>query len=175
MCGFNNDISTGSTSSNNQSMQTTGMALTGLGTLYGMNSIGNSYDSQIATAKANAQIAAQQVYQTGVAGAATANQQRERGAQIIGTQRAGYGASGIDTNSGTALNVQASTAGTAEQNAQTVLYNTMINQWSSRQSQLQYEQQASNLESAKQDAQSSALITGLTKLASQYYSFGATM
>ncbi len=170
MCALGSSNQTEGTTS---TMNSAGMGLTAISTLYGMSATGNAYDNQIATAKANAQLAAQQLADTGIAGGAAANEERQKGLQAISAQRAGYGAAGIDTNSGTALNVQSGTVQTAENNAQKVLYNTMLNQWGLKNEELQYNQQAKNLQTAKTNAETTALLSGLTKLASQYASFAS--
>jgi hypothetical protein len=51
-------------------------------------------------------------------GGIAAGQQRMRGSQVIGAQKAAYAASGVDVSSGTPAEQQASTALTAELNAQ---------------------------------------------------------
>lgn len=54
---------------------------------------------------------------------------REKTAQMIGAQRAGFGAANIDVNSGSALRTQADTARLGEMDAQTIAANAARSAW----------------------------------------------
>lgn len=78
---------------------------------------------QAAVAKNNAQIADYNVKDTKAAGAAAVDQSQTRTAQTIGGERAGFSASGIDPNFGTAVDVQSDTAKLGALDALTIRQN----------------------------------------------------
>lgn len=146
-----------------------GYALTGIGTLANLKAQGQYYDSMIGTLNANKALARQQVLTTGIAGATAANDARRQGRQTIATQRASYGASGFASNSGSAADVQASSAGNAETNAQRIQYNAMLKQWGLQNEINNMDAQISQLKAQQKNSRLQTLLAGATSLAKQYY------
>lgn len=99
-------------------------------------------------------------------GAQQAGQLRTRGSQIIGTQRAGYGASGIDANSGTAAEVQASTRAISEVDAGMAMNNAARQAWGHQVSADQYGQEAELDQRAKREVGFGTLLGGIGQAAS---------
>lgn len=108
-----------------------GMALQGASMAMGMAgsiSGGNSqkalaeYEAQVA--HNNAEIASKNEAKAYKAGAMEAQQQRTKMATLLGSQRAGYGASGVDVNTGSAREVQRSSQSLGYQDLLTIRENT---------------------------------------------------
>lgn len=146
-----------------------GYALTGIGTLANMKAQSQYYDSMIGTLNANKELARQQIQTTGTAGATAANDARRQGRQTVATQRAQYGASGVASNSGSAADAQASSAGNAEMNAQRIQYNTMLKQWGLQNEINNMDAQISQLKAQQKNSRLQTLLAGATNLAKQYY------
>lgn len=145
-----------------------GYVLTGLGTLVQSKAQNSYYDSLVNQLQANKGLAQQQIATTGYAGNVAANDARRQGANAIGTQRAQAGASGFSSTSGSAADVQASTAQNAEENASRITYNTMLKQWGLQNEINSYNAQISNVQNAQSNSQLSTLLTGATSLYKQY-------
>lgn len=94
-------------------------------------------------------------------GAFQAGQVRQRGDQIIGQERTGYAASGVDENVGTAAAVQGETAARAELDAQTAQNNAARQAWGYKVSATQEGQQAALDEQAKSEVGTETLLGGL--------------
>lgn len=80
------------------------------------------YESQVA--RNNAEIASRNEVKAYKAGAMEAQQQRTKMATLLGSQRAGYGASGVDVNTGSAREVQKSSQSLGYQDLLTIRENT---------------------------------------------------
>ena len=98
-------------------------------------------------AKVNADLQNQQIAQAQTAfalqrGAFEAGQARMQGSRVIGQQQAGYGASGVDSQTGSAALVQGSTRAMSELNAQTALNNAQRQAWGYQVTANQYGTQA---------------------------------
>lgn len=174
MCGGALTSNSTTSTTNTQGTSNTALALSAFGGILSSQAEQAAYQSKIETAQTNAALARQQAYQTGLSGQMQANDVRRQGAETIGAQRAAYGASGIDTNTGTAANVQAVTAGTAEQNAQKVSYNTMLQQWGLTQEANQYDAQAAALKKQQSSAGIASLLTTGASLAKMYQGYWGT-
>jgi hypothetical protein len=109
-------------------------------------------DAAAAVALQNAGLAAQQAQDATVRGAQAENLSRLGTRQMIGAQRAGMAAQGIDIASGTALDVQASTAYVGELDALTVRNNAAREAWG-------YQVEAGNYRTQAAQAQAAARAT----------------
>jgi len=108
---------------------TLAIASTVLGGLQtGMQIMGNVNQGRAQAQAANyqAQVAANNAQMITQQGIVAAEQQQQKTAALIGGQRAAYGASGVDVNSGSSLDVQASTAMLGRLNTDTTLYNANV-------------------------------------------------
>ena len=76
-------------------------------------------------------------------GADAMAQQRARTAQILGSQRAAFGASGLEGTTGSAGDIMADTARMGEQDAQTVRTNALKTAWGYQQDALSEQSQGS--------------------------------
>ena len=86
-----------------------------------------AYQAQVA---ANNQVIANQNADLALFKGNQAEQQsRQRTAQMVGADRAGFGASGVDPNSGSAVRVQSDTARIGEMDAQTIADNAQRSAW----------------------------------------------
>lgn len=132
----------------------------------------DSYDSMAKTAEINAALTRQQMLQTGQAGAKQANDTRDKGARMISSARASYGASGVASNMGSALDVTSGMAYRTERDAQTQLQNANIKMWAQGNEAAQYDAQAKTYRNmAAQQRQTSLLNTAL-QVAKIYYGMG---
>ncbi len=86
-------------------------------------------------------------------GAVQADQYRRQVGQMIGTQRAGFAANGIDVNSGTAAEIQDDTAAIGEFDALTIANNAAREAWGYR---VGAQNDLSNATMARKNAKSSA-------------------
>lgn len=171
MCG---GALTNTGTTNTQGTSNTALALSAFGGILSSRAEQAAYQSKIDTAVTNAALARQQAYQSAIAGQQQANDIRRQGMQTVGAQRAAYGASGIDTNAGTASATQAATMGAAEQQAQQISYNTMIQQWGYTKEAQQYEAQANALKDQQNSAGIASLLTTGTSLAKMYKGYWGT-
>ncbi len=139
----------------------------------------SQYDGMAKNSQVNAALTRQQSLQTGQAGAKAANDTREKGARMIGAANAAYGASGIQSNTGSALDVKSGMAYRTERDAQTELRNTNIKMWALGNEAAQYDAQAKTYQNmasqqrelASQQRRSSLLNTAL-QVAKIYYGMG---
>ena len=171
MCG---GALTSSSTLNTQGTSNTALALSAFGGIVSSQAEQAAYQSKIQTAATNAALARNQAYQTAIAGQQQANDIRNQGMQTVGAQRAAYGASGIDANRGTAANTQAATMGQAENNAQKVSYNTIVQQWGLTQEANQYDAQVAALKKQQNSLGIASLLTTGTSLAKMYQGYWGT-
>lgn len=132
----------------------------------------DAYESQANTAATNAALARSQIDQVSRAGARESNATREKGQRMIGAARAAYGASGVDSNVGSAGAAQDAIAYRTERDAQTTLQNTAIKQWALGNEAAQYDAQAQSYRNMAKQQKRSALINTALKVASIYYGVG---
>ena len=159
---------------NTQAYSNVGIGLTALGTIMGTRAQDTAANAAAQQASVNAALARQQSLQAGMAAGQQAGMAREKGAAVAGAQRAAYGASGIDSTAGTALDVQAGTIGQAEQDAQTIRYNAMLQQWGFGQEAKQYEQQARDVRTQAKYSKTATLLSGLTNIGKMYAGYAGT-
>jgi len=117
-----------------------------------------AYQAQVA--RNNQTIAEQNAQSAEDVGLVQEQEQRQKTASLIGTQRAALAAAGLDPNSGSPLDLQSDSARLGELDAQTIGHNTALEAYN-------YQTQAGNFAAQAQlaDAQSSwATATGFTNL-----------
>lgn len=93
---------------------------------------------------------------------------RERTAQMIGSERAGYGANGIDVNSGSAVRTQSDTARLGEMDAQTILQNAQRSSWGYQLQGSSYGAQAQLDTMQGTESALSSLVGGVNNFASKW-------
>lgn len=142
--------------------------------MQGLNSYNQAkqLDSQANLAESNRNLVLEQMSQTGRAGAAEANATREKGRRMISGAAAAYGASGVDSNTGSAAKVQSGMAYRAERDAQTVLKNTNQQMWGLTNEANKYEAQAENYRRAAKTQRRTALLNTALQVAKIYYGVG---
>ena len=91
---------------------------------------------------------------------------------MIGSARAAYGASGVDSNTGSAGAVQDAIAYRAERDARTSLQNAAINQWALGNEAAQYDAQAQSYRNMAKEQKRSSLINTALAIAKIYYGVG---
>lgn len=164
----------GSSGLSNNSLLTNSMSmgLTGLSTGMQINSIGNQGSYAASAYRANANMLDEQAASVGQQGAWQANKLRQKGQQIAGTQTAAISANGLDVQQGSPLALLAGTAQKSEEDAQTTTYNANLKMWGLQNQANAYRSQANYIEDAASNQQIGTLLTGITKVASQYASMG---
>ena len=140
------------------SVVTSGVSLFGALQSADAQSASAAYQAQVAR---NNQIIAEQNAQSAEdVGLVREQDQRQKTASLIGTQRATLAAAGLDPNSGSPLDLQSDSASLGELDAQTIRHNAGLEAYG-------YQSQASNFAAQAQldDAQSSwATATGFTNV-----------
>jgi len=131
------------------------------------------YQAQVA--RNNEIIALQQAAYTRQEGAAQAQRQDLKSAQMIGTQKATLGASGVDVNTGSPLEIQASQASLARLDALTVQSNAERKAWgfdveasNQKAQQGMFYAQAANAKKAAALSAFSSLLGGFGKFAGKW-------
>lgn len=123
----------------------------------------------------NAMVAEENVREAQRAGAMQEQQQRVKMATLLGEQRTGFGASGIDVNTGTAKKVQTSSASLGYQDLLTIRENTKAKRKQLRQQAVDFTNQA-NLElmrgSSAQSASNMGAMSSFLDGASSFYNTG---
>lgn len=171
MCtGGNDSGSSGSAGGGNASMWS--MGLQGLSTGMQMNAISNQADYSASAAIANANILDQQSASAGQQGAWQANKLRQQGRQVAGAQTAAFSANGLDVQAGSPLSVLAGTSQMAEEDAQTATYNANLKMWGLQNQANAYRTQAKYIQQSASDQKKAILLTGITKVASQFAGMG---
>jgi len=123
--------------------------------------------------KYNADIADQQAIQKQKAGDLQLRQQRARVAGLIGTQRAGFGASGAVVDTGSPLALIEDTEFLGEQDAITLQHNTALSVWGTNNKSAQFNSRTSLYQSQGSNAVTqgflgagSSLLSGASTAAS---------
>lgn len=131
--------------------------------------------AQANAADQNAKISAKQAELAAQNGAREEREMRQRGAAIIGAQKAGYGASGLDIGAGSPLDILTDTRYQNELDSLNVRRNAANQVWGYQAEQTNYLNQASAARASARNARSTAnlmavgnLLTGATTLSSQY-------
>jgi hypothetical protein len=137
-----------------------------------------NYEYQAQVAEQNARLANRQAESNAEAGAMKAAQVLQRARQVKATQAAAYSANGVDISSGSALDILSDTEAQGKLDQAQTLYDAANNTWSLQTQATNYENQASADRASASNARSagkmnamSALLTGVSSLASQYSSF----
>ena len=131
--------------------------------------------AQANAAEQNAKISAKQAELAAQNGAREEREMRQRGAAIIGAQKAGYGASGLDIGAGSPLDILTDTRYQNELDSLNVRRNAANQVWGYQAEQTNFVNQASAARASARNARSTAnlmavgnLLTGATTLSSQY-------
>ncbi|MBS2028716.1 MAG: hypothetical protein JST54_12515 [Deltaproteobacteria bacterium] len=101
-------------------------------------------------------------------GAWQTGQLRMRASQTIGTQRAAFGASGVDVNSGSPAALQAATRAVSEQDVTMAQHNAMQEAWGHEVMANQYGAQAAADESESGQAEVGSILGGVGEAASGF-------
>lgn len=104
-------------------------AVEAISTLYTAGASYSAAKSGQAMAEANAKIAEQQGIAALRKGAQESDRIARQARRVQGSQRAAYGAAGVDPNAGTPLDMQADTLYQAEQDKALVRYNAELQKW----------------------------------------------
>lgn len=140
------------------------------GTYAQMQAAKNNASYQASIANQNAAIADAQSVSVGQQGTMEQNQLRDKARQVAASQKTAFAANGLDTQSGSALNVISDTAQQSEQDIQTSRYNTAMQMWGLGNQANQYRAEAKNAKQAGKYQARSALLSGVTSLAQKYQS-----
>lgn len=122
------------------------------------------YDAAIAGE--NAQLSDQQAAQATARGAQLESQSRAETRQVLGSQRAGYGASGVDVGTGSAVDVYGDTARVGELDAMTIRNNAALEAYG-------YKVQGSSFRAQQQNAQQRGKDAWTTLLTGGAQAFGS--
>lgn len=131
-----------------------------------------SYLNMASTANRNAALAKSQILQTGIAGTAQANAERERGDRAISQATTGYGTMGVTSDSGSAVDMQAGMAERMERNAQVIQQDAMLKQWALGNEAAQYEAQAKTYQNMARQNRYSGLLNTALNVAKIYFGIG---
>lgn len=140
-----------------------GLVTTLLGAYMQYKAEGDATAAKIQQDRENQQIADARAADALQRGNAEAGMIRMRAGQILGQQRASYGASGVDANVGTPASIQASSAMMGELDAQTAMNNAVRQAWGLKTYGYMYGQDAAYQAQAGQDAQYSTILGGLNQ------------
>lgn len=154
-----------------QAFRNIGYATALLGGVNQWRQAGN-YEDMAKAAETNAVLTREQMRQTGEAGAKQANDTREKGARMISSSRAAYGASGVASNMGSALDVTSGMAYRTERDAQTQLQNANIKMWALGNEAAQYDAQAKTYRSMASQMKGTSLLNTALQVAKIYYGMG---
>lgn len=151
-----------------------GMGAKLFSTLSGASAARTADNAQADAAATNALIAERAAASAITSGQTQASDTAVRGAQTVASQRAALAANGVDVNSGTAANVQASTKWVTDQNIDTITANAA-------RAAMGYTQQSQNYSNASGayraaadsvspvTAGATSLLTSATSVASDWY------
>jgi hypothetical protein len=143
-----------------------------LGTYTQMQAAKSNAAYQASVANQNAAIAEAQAGSVGHQGTNEQVQIRQKAKQVTASQKTAFAANGLDTQSGSALDVLSDTALLSEQDVQTSRYNTAMQMWGLNNQANQYRAQAKNaIQTGKNQAWSS-LLSGVSSAAQKYSSYG---
>lgn len=132
----------------------------------------SNYEDMAKTADINAALTRQQLLQAGKAGAKAANDTRDKGRRMRSEATAAYGASGVASNTGSALDVKSGMAYRTERDAQTQLQNANVKMWALGNEAAQYDAQAQTYRNMASQQRRSSLLNGILQVAKIYYGMG---
>jgi hypothetical protein len=124
----------------------------------------SSAEAQAKAAEYNAQIAEAQSEVVSRKAAREERLARIRGRLAQGSQRAAFGAAGLDPNVGSPLDILLDTQRAVEEDASTIRYNAALDQWGLGQQARMYRYQAGAARTAGRQAMVSGVMGGLTSL-----------
>lgn len=130
------------------------------GTVIGAKGAKSASDAEKKQAIQNAQYAEQAAQDAIRRGGVASAKARGEGTQLIGTQRVGYAASGVDVSSGSALETQVETRALTEEEALLIKADAARDAWGYRTQGLAYGQQAKLAASAGRQAVAGGFLTG---------------
>lgn len=116
------------------------------------------YENQANAADQNAKIAEKQAVSAAENGAQEEKQMRQRGEATIGAQKASFAASGLDTGSGSAMDVIADTSTQNNLDALTVRKNAANQVWGYQAEQTNFKNQARAARSAASNAKTAGYM-----------------
>jgi hypothetical protein len=164
---------------------TTILALTAIGTAvsaYGQYQSGKAqeaqYEYQSAVSRNNSIIAEQNAQDATKRGAAEADTNRRKVASFVGTQRAGFGASGAMVDSGSPLDIIADTAMLGELDTQNILGNAEREARGYRTQGMNFQAESGLMDSSAKSAgragvfnAGSTILGGGTQFADKWYNY----
>lgn len=142
----------------------TPIVLAGLGAVMATAGTVVSTVQQSNTAKANQRMANQQAEIVQQQSRAQQEETKRRGALVLGQQQAAAGASGIDTGSGSLLDVQADTDQQIQYDVLKTKYNGNLQSWQYRTQAAQFGQSASNSLLAGGISAGGSLLSGASRV-----------
>ncbi|WP_196602347.1 hypothetical protein [Pectinatus frisingensis] len=158
-----------------------GTLMNAIGAKQSADAQASAYEQQASIAKQNALYAQSQAANSAYNGAQAEQQIALKRQQVTGTQRADYGASGIDPNSGSALGVQNSSIMQslsdqiqARQNAANQVYGYQTESVSDQNLASDYGSAASNAKSIGKWNMATTLLNGATNLSTMYGGYKST-
>lgn len=137
-----------------------------------------AYNAQAKANEQNANIAAKKAELAAVSGAKEEQKMRQQGQQVMGQQRAAFGANGLDISSGSPLDVLNDTNYQNEIDALTIRRNTANQVWGYQAEQTNFLNEASANKSAASNAKKAATMNAIGALltgASSYSSYKSKM
>lgn len=142
--------------------------------LAGASAARSAEEAQADAAQTNALIAERAASSAVTSGQAQASDTYIKGAQTVATQRAALAANGVDINSGTAANLQASTKWVTTQNVDTITANAARAAMGYTTQSEDYADKAGNLRAAAGAVSpttvgATSLLTSATSVASDWY------
>lgn len=144
------------------------MVLTAAGTVSQMQSASAQANYQAQVADNNAKLATAQAVSNAEAGSQEAQRTLQRAKAFKSQQNASMGTNGIDSASGSPLDVLTNTERMGQLDKANVLYNTAQNTWALQNQANDYTNQASAYRTAGKNNRNTALLNGVSKLSSQY-------
>lgn len=136
-----------------------------IGSILGASNDIQQGQAQAGQDRSNAALAGYQAFDALNRGSRTVGQIRTRGSQIIGQQKVGYAASGIDTQSGTALDTMADSRMMSELDAATVRNNAARQAWGYRVQQSNYLSDANSAEDRGVMGAAGGILGGIGSIA----------
>lgn len=155
-----------------------GTGVSAYGAIQTANAQSAAASAQAQQAQNNATLAQNAANDATARGVVAQQQKANQTNQLLGQQRAGLAANGVDPNSGTAVNLQSDTAGNGELDQLTIGANAAREASGYQAQGMNYSTQASVDEASSQNdlsagalAAGSSIIGGAGSVASQWYSF----
>lgn len=132
-----------------------------------------AYENQAAAADQNAKISAKQAEITAQNGAREEQQVRNRANAVIGAQKTAFGSSGVDSGSGSALDLLTDTRDQSESDALQTRKNSANQVWGYQVEQTNYKNQTNAARSAAKNSSTMGKIGAFTTLLNGYSSWNS--